>query len=363
MRNSTYDETLTIARSLEQITGLLPHNWKFEQRSTPPTVSYSTASAALDFPPEPHRLYSLSGPQGNEVTFAVAVRSPGLTSTASITQSVSEIQKRCQLPILYISDYIGSSLRESLSDRGFNFADSTGWVRIVHDNPLVLLTGEGARQAPKDRESSSIIRLNGIASGRIIRSLIEAELPISVRALAKAAGVSPGSASKLLATLTAEGIVDRSESAGVATVNSRELLERWIQDYSFEKSNGPVSFFIAPRGLERTVEALASLTAGVTITGSAAARVLIHPEKVSVVPLRLLALYSRDPIDTGRSLGLIHADPVSANVFITVPQDREILPPSGRAVAPAPLVLADLMTLPGRSDAEAEQLMNDTPGF
>lgn len=40
-----------------------------------------------------------------------------------------------------------------------------------------------------------------------------------------------------------------------------------------------------------------------------------------------------------------------ANVVIAFPQDAKILPREGVAVA-------DLLTLPGRSDAEAEQLMD-----
>ncbi len=42
------------------------------------------------------------------------------------------------------------------------------------------------------------------------------------------------------------------------------------------------------------------------------------------------------------------------------PQDERILPGPGEpaGLAPTALVLADLLTLPGRSDAEAEQLMD-----
>lgn len=58
-------------------------------------------------------------------------------------------------------------------------------------------------------------------------------------------------------------------------------------------------------------------------------------------------------------LGLVEADPATANVIIVAPQDERILPDPGEplAVAPPALVLADLLTLPGRFDAEAEQLM------
>lgn len=80
----------------------------------------------------------------------------------------------------------------------------------------------------------------------------------------------------------------------------------------------------------------------------------------SVVPLRLLALYAASPRKLAEQLGLVAADPPTANVVIAAPQDERILPRTGEhlAVAPTTLVLADLLTLPGRSDAEAEQLMD-----
>lgn len=75
----------------------------------------------------------------------------------------------------------------------------------------------------------------------------------------------------------------------------------------------------------------------------------------------LLALYASDPAAVSGELGLIAADPATANVVLAVPQDGDILPAADvrePAVAPVALVVADLLTLPGRSDAEAEQLMD-----
>jgi hypothetical protein len=96
----------------------------------------------------------------------------------------------------------------------------------------------------------------------------------------------------------------------------------------------------------------------VALTGSAAARRLLPDGAVSVVPLRLLALYAADRAQAAGALGLIDADPATANVVIAVPQDRGILATGAIVTAPAALVVADLLTLPGRSDAEAEQLMD-----
>ena len=96
------------------------------------------------------------------------------------------------------------------------------------------------------------------------------------------------------------------------------------------------------------------------VTGSAAARRLLPADTTSVVPLRLLALYAASPRRLAEQLGLVEADAATANVVIVAPQDERILPGPGEPadLAPTALVLADLLTLPGRSDAEAEQLMD-----
>ena len=131
-------------------------------------------------------------------------------------------------------------------------------------------------------------------------------------------------------------------------------------DYSFAKTNTSVGYYIAPRGLERTLARLDDQM-NVAIRGSAAARLLLPDSSTSVVPLRLLAIYAARPAELVGELGLIDAEPTNANVVIARPQDPDILtqPHEGDLVtAPIPLVIADLLTLPGRSDAEAEQLMD-----
>ncbi|MGH3253519.1 MAG: hypothetical protein ACRDOI_45915, partial [Trebonia sp.] len=263
-------------------------------------------------------------------------------------------------PPLLVSDYIGPVLRTALATEGISFADTTGWVRVISEEPLILLTGQGADRSPRARGGSAISRLNGVAASRTIRALSTTVLPVGVRGLALLADVSPGSVSKLLVTLASEGIVDRDDSGGVLAVRRRALIRRWVSDYSFATANQSAGYYIAPRGLGRTLTRL-DQQPDIAITGSAAARRLLPDPTTSVVPLRLLALYTSAPAALTRDLGLIDAEPTTANVMIAVPQDSSILPTAedqSPQVAPVALVLADLLTLPGRSDAEAEQLMD-----
>lgn len=91
-----------------------------------------------------------------------------------------------------------------------------------------------------------------------------------------------------------------------------------------EKANNSVSYYIGPCGLERTLTRLGEAETPVALTGSAAARRLLPEGTTSVVPLRLLALYTAAPTALARDLGLIDSEPTDANVVLAAPQDKQI---------------------------------------
>lgn len=347
MGNGINRETAVMSDALELIAELLPASWRLDKRSVEVERRFDA-------------VVELVGPNETKVPFVAEVKRSGTVPTSLLISALRELNRASGLPVLYLSDYIGPVLRDALTSEGFSFADATGWVRLTSAEPLVLLTGQGAARSPRAPRTSAITRLNGIAASRIIRALATADLPVGVRGLAGLAGVSPGSVSKLLITLASESIIDRDENGGVVAVRQRALLRRWAEDYSFATANSSVGYFIAPRGLDRTLARLADQD-DVAITGSAAARRLLPESLTSVVAIRLLAIYAARPAELVSALGLIEADPTTANVVIAKPLDPEILTPPDEddlATAPLPLVTADLLTLAGRSDAEAEQLMD-----
>lgn len=196
-------------------------------------------------------------------------------------------------------------------------------------------------------------------TGKVIRMLLTAPLPIGVRDLANTAGVTAGSVSKILATMTAEDLITRDSKRRVMSVRKREVMYRWTADYSFVESNSDTAFYLAPRGTERVLAGLAELPK-VSATGSVAARQFLPAGTTPVVPLRLLAAYAAQPEEVARSLGLVDTEPATANVVLATPQDAGIVESvsGGLPAAPSPLVIADLLTLPGRGVAEADQLMD-----
>lgn len=343
MRNGLIRETEEVGGALASVAALLPTSWRLESGAESPVAGRRGAPVV-----------SLIGPGGTQVTFVVEAKRSGIP-VGLLIAGVREQARASEMPVLFVSDYIGPSLRETLTAQGISYADATGWVRITSDLPLILLTGQGASQSPRTGRPTAVIRLNGVAAGRTIRALCTEEVPLGVRDLAAVAGVSPGSVSKLLPTLASEGVIDRNARGGVTAVRRRALIKRWVRDYSFGKTNGSVGYFIARRGLDRTLARLGDLSVPVVLTGSAAARRVLPEGTTSVVPLRLLALYTGAPSAVAEELGLIPAELATANIVVAVPQDEGVL---AEEVAPVALVLADLLTLPGRGDAEADQLMD-----
>src|SRR5690606_4525841 len=193
----------------------------------------------------------------------------------------------------------------------------------------------------------------GIKAGRVVCSLARATPPIGVRELAAAAGTDPGYVSRLLGMLDREAIVDRTARGQVERVDWRKLLLRWSEDAPLE-SRTTANTWLAPRGLKSLWDGLRSATFPYFVTGSAAAAGI-----APVAPTRLASVYVEDPEGAAKALGLRAAD-AGANVVLLQPEDGSLV---GRAedrdslrTARLPVVVADLLSGPGRSPAEAEAL-------
>lgn len=348
MRNTTIEETLTDAVEVAIRTSL-PPAWSIQFRPAPD-------SGRMD------GYVDLISPSREKVTFTIEVKSSGSTSTINLVDQLTALAARTSEPLLLLTDYLNPTLRAGLADAGISYADGTGWIRIVRDSPLLLISKEGASRAPRTRPTSNTTRLNGRAAGRIIRALLERPVPLGVRELAELTDTSPGSVSKLLPTLVGDGAVERDDAGAVMTVRKRALLDRWTQDYGFLNSNSLVLDYLAPRGLAPVLEELRQ-HADVCLTGSAAARTYLPEGTSSVVPLTQLACFARDLPGLAADLQLVRTDRHTANVLLTQPLDPQLLAKprlsdDGLPTAPTSQVLADLVTLPGRAGQEAEQLID-----
>jgi len=164
---------------------------------------------------------------------------------------------------------------------------------------------------------------------------------------------------RVLELLDREAVIARQEGGAVAAVRKRSLIERWVQDYKIMSSN-EVTTTIDPRGLSHALAKLSSLGSRIAVTGSAAARAYLPNGIVPVSPLVSLSLFADDPLRLMDELGLKVVER-GTNVLIMRPYDN-IVHTKARLVdgieyAPPAQVVADLLTGPGRSSEEAEQLM------
>jgi len=265
-RNSDHLETSIVAEALRTIERVVPESWVVNFKDTVLRRRDTGRDGTLE----------LIGPAGARARFVVETKRSGLSASTLVLALKARAQEEEGTPLLYLTDYINPVVRGALAKVGISYVDGTGWIRLVSDDPPMMVSAEGATCSPRPRASSSTVRLNGKAAGRIIRTLLQEPPPFGVCALANRSDVSPGSVSKLLPTLVADGAVDRDDSGRVTWVRRRRLLERWATDYSFLNSNSLVLDYLAPRGLDRVIQQLRSCE-GVCATGSATARTYFPP--------------------------------------------------------------------------------------
>ncbi len=162
MGNNLVWETSLVADALSSIETLLPDAWHLES-----TVVSDMADKSVD------GLISLIAPSGEQVDFLVEGKRSGTSSTLILAQ-LRELSWASDLPLLFVSDYIGPGLRERLSSEGISYADATGWVSISLNAPLGLLTGQRAERSPRGDRPTAVARLNGVVVNRITRVSVQA---------------------------------------------------------------------------------------------------------------------------------------------------------------------------------------------
>ena len=341
----------TLGRVLDPLRAALPAGWRAN------LVGQETGSdSGLD------AVVRISSPTGQNADFGVLVKAttPRSWLLRALRGLPAIAEANGYAGLVVFAWYLSAPVRAELESAGVGYADSTGWVRLVSERPMLAITARGADRAPGADTRRQTLSLKGASAGRIVRALLSCTPPVGVRELAEIAGVSPGSVSKTLPLLAAENGV-RREAGKITGVNRREVLRRWTLDYRILVSNGRPAYFVAPRGID-TALADALTAPRLAVTGSQAGALWLPEGTAPLVPVTQLIIYTAEVTTTASSLGLVAVDAPSANTILLVPQDLAILDSPDRKddtpLAPLPLVLADLMTLPGRYPQQAGALMD-----
>ena len=258
--------------------------------------------------------------------------------------------------------FLSPITRELLAARGLGWFDPTGNLRLVVARPSILIDREGADRDPRpQREARRLRSLKGPGAAKTVLTLCDAELPVGVRRLAELAGVSPSTGARVLDLLDREALVERTPDGVVVDVRKRSLVRRWTTDYRLLDTNPVVVPALDPRGLDHALSALVNSGVRSTATGSAAQRIYLPSGVVPVSPLMSLIVYADNAAVLMRDIGLREAGR-GANVLVVQPfdevvHDRAHVVDGVRYAEPAQVV-ADLLTGPGRSTEEADQLLD-----
>ena len=179
---------------------------------------------------------------------------------------------------------------------------------------------------------------------------------MTVPELVRRSGASTGATYRVVEFLEREALVVRDPRGPITRVARRPLLERWSEDYGFQRSN-TVGAYLYPRGLPALLDVLRN-TSGLryALTGSFAAH-RVAPYSSA----RLAMIYVDSTEQAAEQLGLRAVDS-GTNVLLAsgeydVVFDRVVEEDDLTYVAPSQTAV-DLLTGPGRSPAEAQALLD-----
>jgi hypothetical protein len=255
-------------------------------------------------------------------------------------------------PGIVTACYLSPRTRERAREAGLGYVDLAGNAYLVLREPGLAIDIRGADVAPNriDRPARS---LKGPKAGRVVRTLCDEPIPMGVRGLAKSAGVDAGYASRLLALLSKEALVERDKGR-VIRVERGRLLRKWAEDAPLS-ARGRTGMYLEPRGLPALLSKLSTMKAKYAVSGSLAA-VRYTP----VAAPRLAVVYVQDMERTAEKLGMTQAE-AGANVMLIEPADPIVFERAQtiESVRYAALsqTAADLLGSPGRAQDEAEALI------
>lgn len=339
-------KTDIIQAALAQLTEALPSDWMASADFESQAVARGIVDAVV----------SLEAPEQPPVKLAVEVKRRLLTG--DVPTQVARLRARLAadegLRPALVARYLAPSTRERLAQADVSYLDATGNIRIQAKRPAMFVLLAGANSDPwrRGRPRGS---LKGAPAARVVRALVDYAPPYSVPELVERSGASTGATYRVVKYLENEGLLEREERGAIHRIAWRSLLERWSTDYGFDDAK-EVRPYLDPRGIARTLERLRRVpTDSYVITGSVAAQI-----DAPYAPPRLLTLYVKDFALPDQHLDL---RPVAkgANVRVAANDDdftferrRDI---DGLSYAAQSQVAVDLLTGPGRSPGEAEELL------
>ncbi len=335
-------ETQLISTLENQLRRRLPSSWRLDIKREPKTPRG-----------RPDALLRLRSPDGRETQLIVEAKAS--VEPRNVINMVTQLRRWPDAKPLVVAPFLSARTREELVDAGASYADSTGNMRLVLDEPALFIETAGAGSNPFPAQRAFPIRtLKGPSAARVVRALCDFVPPYGIRQLAARVGASPASVSRVADLLDREALLTRGPRGAISAVDWPGVIRRWVQDYSFTESNRAETF-LEPRGLDALQRKLAKSRETCAVTGSLPAAAV-----APVASPRLAAVYVEDTTRAAERLGL-RATEAGANVLLVEPFDPVVFDRAwnrdGVSYCALSQVAADLLSSPGRGPAEATELI------
>jgi hypothetical protein len=347
-RNSGERGTVSLVEAAEDaVRTALPAGWRVEVRQD--------SGSGVD------ALFEISAPDGTVATVLIEAKTN--LEPRDVSRVAAQIERYAGAHInsaMVVTPFASPMARDGLARLDLGWFDLSGNLRLRVDRPSIFIDRVGAHRNPAAEPADRRLKsLRGPSAAKVVLYLADCELPMGVRALASAVGVSVSTSARVLDLLDREAVISRDDQGQVSRVRKAALVRRWTEDYGLTRSNEVIAA-VDPRGLDHALESLRDCTQSYTTTGSVAQRGYLPSGVVPVSPLMSLTVYADNPVVFMRATGLRKTERGS-NVLVVKPFDEVVHSKAQtidgiRRAAPAQ-VIADLLTAPGRSTEEAEQLI------
>jgi hypothetical protein len=302
-------------------------------------------------------LLAVTAPDGTSVTLVLEVkRVVEGRDVAAVRDQLARFVR--QIPGsrgVVVARYLSPPIRKRLSDAGLSYIDATGNMLLDVSRPGLYVADRGADRDPWRGPGRPRGTLKGTPAAKVVRALLDYDRSWAIRELVNVADVSTGSTYRVIEFLESEDLATRDDSGAVIVPDWAALLRRWSGDYGFVRNNR-VTRWIAPRGLSDLVKRAAGSPVRYAVTGTLAAA-----EWAAYAPARSAMIYTAD-VDRATQLWGLRAAEAGANVMLAEPDSdvvftRTLATASDLTIAAPTQVAVDLMTGPGRSPSEAEELI------
>jgi hypothetical protein len=301
-----------------------------------------------------------------ETRHKLAVEITSLGQPREIREAIARLGDiRRDLPEAYpmaVSPYISPQSAAMLKSNGVGYLDLSGNCYLSFENVLIEKEGK-PNLRPSTRPLKSLFAPRATRVVRVL--LVDPQHVWRLEELAKTAEVSLGHAHNVVKRLEELSWVQRGEHQRIELVRPGELLDAWVDSYSYRLN--PVETYFSP---ERVTRKLVGDVARVAHAENRRYAFTLHSGAALVAPnVRLPAIHcylEGDPEPIARTLGLRPGEG-EGNVYLMSPYDQGVfhapIAKGGVPVVSLPQLYADLYHYERRGREQAAHLRREAMGY